>query len=248
MRSTIGQLVLAAVLFAAGFACWAEARVARRVADAHARLVTLHYDADDQVGETGTWLGQLPLPLASLDDEVEDKRTIVRYWRAEYGTLRPAAEPAAGTEQARAAADPDRMFVMANASFRTAQQQAARVKQSADRLAAVAVLDGVMQSYAEVMRADPSNADAAYNFEYLIRFRDSVATGKPTARTARQAAEEQQPVIPSLDLPVGPTIHGRPGAPPEEIPGDQFRTIAPMPYDEREQSDPGVGVTPQRKG
>jgi hypothetical protein len=140
------------------------------------------------------------------------------------------------------------MFVVANAAFRAAQQQAARAKQSADRIAAVAVLDGVMQSYAEVLRVDPGHADAAYNFEYVIKFRDAVATGKPRARTAREAAEALQRVIPSADLPVGPTIHGKPGAPPPDIPGDQFKTIAPIPYEEREESEPGRGSAPRRRG
>jgi hypothetical protein len=64
-------------------------------------------------------------------------------------------------------------------------------------------------------------------------------------RTRKPAEDE---IGPSVDLPAGPTIHGRPGGPPPDIPGDQFRTIAPMPYEEREESDPGRGPAPQRRG
>ena len=36
--------------------------------------------------------------------------------------------------------------------------------------------------------------------------------------------------------------HGRPGGPPPKFPADQFKTLTPMPYDEREeQTDPGRG-------
>ena len=35
----------------------------------------------------------------------------------------------------------------------------------------------------------------------------------------------------SVDLPAGPTVHGRPGAPPEGTPMSDFKTITPMRYD-----------------
>ena len=52
-----------------------------------------------------------------------------------------------------------------------------------------------------------------------------------------------------VDLPVGPTIHGRPGGPPESESMSDFKTVTPMRYDEREeQMDPGKGQKIQRKG
>ena len=47
---------------------------------------------------------------------------------------------------------------------------------------AVERLDTVIQAYAEVLRSDPGNADAAYNYEYAVRFRDSIARARPGAR------------------------------------------------------------------
>jgi hypothetical protein len=53
----------------------------------------------------------------------------------------------------------------------------------------------------------------------------------------------------SVDLPAGPTIHGRPGGPPEGESMGDFKTVTPMRYDEREeQMDPGRGQKIQRKG
>ncbi len=62
MRSIIGGLMLAVVLFVAAAASWAEARLARRMADAHERLATLHYDTDDHIDEAMNVWNRLPIP------------------------------------------------------------------------------------------------------------------------------------------------------------------------------------------
>ncbi|MGE3512946.1 MAG: hypothetical protein AB7N65_29135, partial [Vicinamibacterales bacterium] len=102
--------------------------------------------------------------------------------------------------------------------------------------------------YADVLRADPGRADASFNYEYVARFRDRLAKLRPRDRTPKNLFKADDPVIESVDLPTGPTMYGRPGGPPPEIPGNQFKTIAPMPYDEREETDPGRGATPRRRG
>jgi hypothetical protein len=132
------------------------------------------------------------------------------------------------------------MFVATNTAFRAA------TRQTTDRPRTVERLDTVIQAYGEVLRSDPANVDASYNYEYAVRMRDIIARGKNTAAKGRKPMDDELGA--SVDLPPGPTIHGRPGGPPPEIPGDQFRTIAPMPYEEREESDPGRGPSPQRKG
>jgi len=47
MKTVTVRIVLAVVLFVVGAACWSEAQLTRRVAEAHRRLATLHYDGDD---------------------------------------------------------------------------------------------------------------------------------------------------------------------------------------------------------
>jgi hypothetical protein len=244
MKSAIGRLVIAAVLFGAGAVVWAEARYTRSVAREHERLVTLHYDAGERIEQEESWLDRLSLSQLSLTSDVRRQRTIGDYFRGNYAVLRPGAV-GGDAPAAEAAADPQRRFYAANAAFRAAQGPVT------DRTAALAALDSVVQSYAEVLRSDPSNADAAYNFEFVVRYRDRLARQKPAGRGVRPAAVGEAPTqvdIPSADLPVGPTIHGMPGGPPPELPGDQFKTLAPMPYEEREETDPGAGVTPRRRG
>jgi hypothetical protein len=53
---------------------------------------------------------------------------------------------------------------------------------------------------------------------------------------------------PGVDLPGGPTLHGRPGGPPPDVSMDQFKTLTPMSFEEREEADPGAGPLPRRKG
>jgi hypothetical protein len=101
-----------------------------------------------------------------------------------------------------------------------------------------------------VLRKDPSYTDAAYNYEFVARLRDTIAREKPAARAAREKKlAAAKPEIASVDLPAGPTIHGLPGGPPEGVPMSDFKTLSPMRYDEREeQMEPGRGKAIRRKG
>jgi hypothetical protein len=247
MRALIPRLLVAVILFAAAALAWREAALARRVADAHRRLATLHFDAEDGIAEEESPLNRLAVPMLSLDQEIREHRAHSGYWRqrTENGasdtapvTPLPGARGGNQAEPAEAA-DPEVMFVATNTAFRAA------TRQTTDRPRTVERLDTVIQAYGEVLRSDPANVDAAYNYEYAVRTRDIIARGRNTTKGRKPLDDE---LGASVDLPGGPTIHGRPGGPPPEIPGDQFRTIAPMPYEEREESDPGRGPSPQRRG
>lgn len=246
MKIGVGRLVVAIVLVVAGAACWAEARLARRVAGAHQRLATLHYDADDGVEEAMTPIDRLPWPMGSLEDEVRAHRARVLYWRSREDpsvVSGSAAPPLPGTMGGKTpgdenTSDAEQMFVATNIAFRAAQ------KQLTDRTAAVERLDAIIEAYAEVLRADAGNVDAAFNYEFVARYRDTVARGRgPIPQKIQKPADEEAGI--TLDLPAGPTIHGRPGAPPPELPGDEFKTLVPI--ESEEQQKPGEG-TSRRKG
>jgi hypothetical protein len=235
MKTVAGRFVIAVLLFAAGAVSWAEAKVARRVADAYRRFATLHFDADDRIGDARSVLDRLPLPMETIGTEVQRHRTTVSYWRGEYTAL---AAPVDASDPS--AADPTLMLTRTNASFRT----------SMGRLADTAILerlDGIINNYADVLRSDPTAVDASFNYEYVVKFRDKLAKMRPRDRAAKGAPKTEDEIL-SPDLPSGPTIYGRPGGPPPDIPGGQFKTLAPMPYDEREETDPGRGAKPRRRG
>ena len=241
MRTIAGQFILALALFAAGAACWMEARLARRLAEAHERLATVHYDSEDGLDEATTVVTRLPWPGGSLADDIGRHRATVSYWRSQYRELM-AALPSAGGNASAVTSDPQILLVAANAAFRASQAN------TADRPATIERLDNVIQAYADALRRAPDNADASYNYEYVSRFRDAFAKSRPPARGA--ATEKAAPPAPSgsLDLPEGRTIHGAPGGPPPATSMEKFKTITPLRFDEREQGDPGRGAPARRKG
>jgi len=238
MKSMVGGTILAVLLFVVAAAAWTEANVIRRVADAHRRLATLHYDPEDDIDDAVTVFNRLPWPEGEGAGDVRRHRATVSYWMVRYDSL--AEIPlATGQQQVN---DPSLLLVAANAAFRNAAPQVG------DRKAAVERLDAVIQQYAEVLRKAPDSADAAYNYEFVSKMRDTLAKGpaKPSPRDAKKAEKAE---LVSVDLPAGPTVHGRPGAPPEGTPMSDFKTITPMRYDEREeQMDPGRGKEIRRKG
>lgn len=241
MRTIVGQLVLALALFVAGVACWMEARLVRRLAEAHERLATVHYDTEDGIDETMTVVNRLPWPGGSVAGDIGRHRATVAYWRAQYRELM-ASLPSAGGNVSAATNDPQIMLVAANAAFRASQAN------TSDRPATLERLDGVIQAYADALRRAPDMADASYNYEYVSRFRDTFARSKPPARGAT-AAKAVAPIDNvSMDLPTGPTIHGVPGGPPPSTSMERFKTITPLRFDEREQGDPGRGAPTRRKG
>jgi hypothetical protein len=235
MKTVAGGLILAIVLFAAGAVAWRQAQLTRAAASAHQRLATLHYDSEDGSEEQASVLDRLPLPTASKQ-EAEARRATVNYWLARYETLTPLT----GSSGNRPSTDPAVLFVAANAAFRASHPE------TGDRKAAVERLDGVIQAYADVLRLNPQQPDAAYNYEYVSKLRDTLAKGRALPRPAKDLKTASAD---SVDLPAGPTIHGRPGGPPPEVPMADFKTLTPMRFDEREeQMQPGKGAAPRRRG
>ena len=221
MKTIAGALILAAVLVAAGAFTLRESRLVTRMAGEQQRLATLQYDAGDgdadaAAGESddGGGLG-LSLPFSSAPSS-EVQRAEFDYWRARYERLTPLA----GANGEAPSENPQLLLIAANAMFRASAPDPSNTRASVERL------DRVLEAYGDVLRADPSNMEAAYNYEYVSRVREQLARGRYSVRVQRAAS-------PSEDLPSGPTVHGRPGNPPPEVPTDSFKTFSPLQQDER---------------
>ncbi len=238
MRNIVAGLLVAALLIAAGSVSLAESRHSRRLADAHERLATLQYTDEGDLANDATLINRLPPPIG-LDPQTESRHeATVSYWLARYNGLTELTNAANGP----APTDPELLLLAANAAYRTSAPQSKETK------AVVARLDTVVQAYADVLRKAPNLTDAAYNYEFVVKLRDQIAKGpQKGAKDGKKG-----PVMPpdeSVDLPTGPTIHGRPGGPPEGESMSDFKTVTPMRYDEREeQMDPGRGQKLRRKG
>lgn len=231
-RTVVVRMLIAAALFAAAWLSWSEARLAARVADARQQMATLQFQIDDTLTPSASLSDYVPGDAASLSDDIRRIRAIVAYWIGGYETV---------IEQQSEDVDPEVLLTAANAAFRASQRDAA-----APQPEQVQRLDGVLQAYAGVLKAAPRHVEAAYNYEYVSRVRDQVASRvagkKPPAPASPRPAR-------AGDLPEGNTIHGRPGGPPPEAKTEEFQVIAPMEYGDREaQPEATPGGKIQRKG
>ncbi len=216
MRSSswFGQALIAVALVAAGAILWRTSEAELRLAAAERDLVTLRYQ---EAGAQAQGPGRIASLLPGNDRLAADARgvnTSAAYWQGDYDTV---------------ATNVDAKLLAANAAYRTLRREGGSWQ------AVVGKLDTVVKSYAEILREDPNNAEAGFNYEYTVRLRAVLAARK-------------QPVA-SYDASALQTLHGFEGAPPEESDMKKFKMIVPMRPDERlEAEKAGKGTTKVRKG
>jgi hypothetical protein len=230
MRTIFIRLTMAVALAVGAWLSWSEARLAERVGEARAHIATLRFGevpADLAAGATLSdyWAGQ-----RRLADDVRVATASAAYWLGRYDAV------TADTNDA--AADAEVLLMAANAAFREAQRD------PGSGPAAVQRLDAVLNAYTSALKAAPRHSEAAYNYEFVARLRDQVA------RTQGKGLKPA-PSIAAMtgDLPAGPTIHGRPGAPPPEAKMEELQMLAPMEFGDREaQPEATPGGKRERKG
>ena len=213
MRSSswFGQALIAVLLVAGGAVLWRTSEAEHRLAAAERDLVTLRYEEAGQAQGPGRIASLLP-GNTSLATDAKALNATAAYWQGDYDTV---------------ASNTDAKLLAANAAYRTLR------KDGGTWQAVVGKLDSVVKSYAEILREQPDNAEAAFNYEYTVRLRAVLAARK-------------QPVAPFNAL---VTLHGFEGAPPEESDMKKFKMIVPMRPDERlEAEKAGKGTTKVRKG
>jgi hypothetical protein len=243
MKTIVIPAVIAALLAVAGWGFWSMGHTEQRLADAHRRLAVLQYaeagSASDAAVANPPLAQRLIARGGMADAETKDAhhlQTTATYWQGEYGSLAPQRDAGGAITEK----DPEVLLFGANASFRQGQTDL-------DRNLALRRLDGVVKTYAEVLKNNGALVDAAYNYEYAVRVRDSLQKAKaipPQKAAARAAAETVD-----SDLPAGPTVHGKPGGPPAAASMAQFKIVIPKRGEERK-DDPqaGKGGAKVRKG
>jgi hypothetical protein len=232
MRTIFIRLAIAIVFAVAAWLSWSEAKFADRIGDARQQIVTLRYSdvAADLAG--GTTLSDYLPQQRRLPEEARLAKSTVAYWLGRYDDVSGGADDGD--------VDAEALLIVANAAFRDAQRDPAAGP------AAVQRLDGVLNAYASALKASPRNVEAAYNYEFVARFRDQVARSQGKGSKPRSV-----PSTPTMagDLPAGATIHGRPGGPPPEAKMEELQMLAPMEYGDREaQPEATPGGKRERKG
>ena len=213
--SWLGQALIAILLVAAGAILWRSSEYERRLAAAERDLVTLKYeDAAAAAAQPGGRLAGL-MPMSSAAQDAKALSSTAGYWSGDYD---------------KAIENPDAKLLAANAEFRKIREQGGSWQ------AVVGRMDSLVKKYAEILRDNPGNTEAAFNYEYVVRLRSVLAARK-------------QVVPPFSAKANGLTVHGFPGAPPEESDMKKFKMIVPMRPDERlEAEKAGKGTTKVRKG
>jgi len=263
MKAVLARAIVAALLFGAGWICWTAGQLQARLTEANRQVLMLRYSGSlgeyDDIEQSLGYVGRLPATVTDVLPDLRERRATAQYWDSMYGAL-SLARDANGEPVEK---NPDVLFLAANAAYRAGQRV------DGDRLATVRALDAVISNYAEVLKKSPGNVDAAYNYEYAVRARNAAVRSRETPRNNPGAAAQRgSPGAPSRppaagqqsaaneqatlagNLPPGPTIHGRPGAPPPDTDMEKFKVLAPMRPDER-QGDPdtaGANKRPLRKG
>jgi hypothetical protein len=213
--SWLGQALIAILLVAAGAILWRSSEYERRLAAAERDLVTLKYeDAATAAAQPGGRLAGL-MPMSAAAADAKALASTAGYWRGDYD---------------KAIENPGAKLLAANAQFRKIREQGGSWQ------AVVGRMDSLVKQYAEILRENPNNTEAAFNYEYVVRLRSVFAARKL--------------VVPPFSAKGnGLTVHGFPGAPPEESDMKKFKMIVPMRPDERlEAEKAGKGTTKVRKG
>jgi len=232
MKTVVTRFAVALVLAIAAWLSWSEARLAARVAEARQQMATLQFQIDDTLKPAASISDYVAGDRGSLSSDIRRIRARVAYWIGSYDGV---------MDEKSQALDPEVLLTAANAAFRVSERDAA-----APQAQLVQQLDGVLQAYAAVLKASPRHADAAYNYEYVSRVRDEVAS-RVASKTPPAAVAKVRGR--AGDLPEGNTIHGRPGGPPPDAKTEEFQVIAPMEYGDREaQPEATPGGKIQRKG
>jgi hypothetical protein len=204
MKSVTSLIVIVALLVAGGTLLWFASQAETRLAAAEYALVTLRYEraAEDLATAGGT--GVLDPLIRRLGVAGTDS-AIASYWSGDYDALSESEQESL-------------KLLAANADYRLLRSTGGTYQSF------VARLDAIAKRYAEVLRTEPGNEDAAYNYEFVLRLR----------RVVMQAKQN----IPGLDPAAGGiTVHGVPGAPPKDSDAKKFKMIVPMMPDERQEAE-----------
>jgi hypothetical protein len=216
MRSAGGYITLVVLLVVAGGIAWFAGKSEERLAAAEYSLVTLRYDRAATELQAATGPGLLDPIVRRLSPVRGDESASAAYWTGDDQGLSASDDPAV-------------KLLAANADYRALRRAGAPWQ------AAVGRLDAIAKRYADVIRLQPENEDAAYNYEFVLRLRATLASSR-------------QGLVPSEPSP-GVTVHGVPGAPPEESDAKKFKMIVPMLPDERQEAEEaGRAAKKIRKG
>jgi hypothetical protein len=204
MKSVASLVIVVVLLIVSGAVLWFASQSEARLAAAEYALVTLRYERAAEELDAARGTGILD-PIVSRLGGAGTESAMARYWGGDYEALSESEQESL-------------KLLAANAEYRMLRSTGGTYQSF------VARLDSIAKRYADILRTQPGNEDAAYNYEFVLRLR----------RAAMQAKQN----IPGLDPAAGGiTVHGVPGAPPKDSDAKKFKMIVPMMPDERQEAE-----------
>ena len=220
VRNVVGAVVVIGI----GAGLWVAGQFQSRHASARRAFLMMRYAAPleeyDAVGPAARFL-----PAAWRAD-LQTRRAESQYWLQHYSLLARPSDHQAGDDAEMPGAH---LMVIANAAYR---EIAGTLNEGR--------LEDVARLYLDVLQHDPGRIDAAYNYEFVIRRRDTLT---------RDRAAKRRPAAPAAGPHAESTLHGTPGAAPTPTNMGDFKIVVPQrPEERRAQPDAGSGAAKVRKG
>ncbi len=217
MKSAAGSIVLVAALLIVGVVLRFAGRSEERLAAAEHTLVTLRYETAARELAAATAPRLLDPVVRRISPMAADEPAAARYWLGDYESLTASDDPAL-------------KLLATNAEYRRLRRA------GGPWTTVVGRLDAIARRYADILRTEPGNEDAAFNYEFVVRLRAAVMQAKKP--------------LPAGDAGDGGlTVHGMAGAPPDVSDAKKFRMIVPMMPDERQEAEEaGRAARKIRKG
>jgi hypothetical protein len=228
MKGIIGFLAGAALLGAAGVATLMFGRFERDMADAQQYASTEQYDAAraslvsaEQYLPYAKWAPRIG---ARAENDVRSRKASLDYWQRNYEAVLPRENDPVGAVDA---ANLELQTIVAEAAYRAGRAAAT------DKQTTVQAFDEAIGAFQTVLKNETWNADAAFNYEFLIRERDAIAKGQRKPSSPPEATGQ----------------FGNSGQPAESGNTKKFEIYVPLNGNERSKSgEAGKGSSNPRKG
>jgi hypothetical protein len=221
-----GALVLALM----GGVVLGAAAFERHMSSAEENLATLQYEAAaaelDAAASYAGYAKWVPGTGRTAERDLRHRRASLQYWQRQYAQLLPReADPVGAVESEDVALQ----LLVANGAYRVGQTRG-----GASRETAVQALDEAMAGYLTVLKSETWDESAAYNFEYVVRLRDDLSSGR--MKTLPPPESEN-------------ASHGSSGAQMKTAEMDRFEIFVPLESEERsEAAEAGKAAPNKRKG
>ena len=228
MKGFAGYLIVALLLVGAAAFAYGRGIFERDLAEAQQNVATDRFDAaEDRLADAeryASYARWIPQVGTNAERDLATRRAALHYWKKDYASVLPRETDPVGAVDS---SNVDLQLVVANASFRNTQRGIT------DKAVQLQALDEAIGSYMAVLKNDTWHADAAYNYEYLLRLRTDVAQGKKKPGTTQDKSDNL----------------GEQGTPAQNSSTKKFEIYIPLEGSERTESgEAGKGAPIQKKG